>query len=209
MSRKSKLARTWVSQTHLKGLKRSNSFNTKIQRFEDNDFSARSLRREECASDWQPPRGKIREMQSFHPASSEKYWGSLRPTECSVPRSWHTRQSKGCLNCQAVYVRASGKFGVHPDKARKLPWPLYFDGAAASLPVAKAFPRDPIILTVGHFEQLDGVDELVRALQSFARSSQIVADINLTSAVTFFDGLSHVQLAMQPRRRHLCPSECR
>ena len=38
-----------------------------VQLWEDEDFSARSLRREECAGDWQPPRGKILGTQSSTP----------------------------------------------------------------------------------------------------------------------------------------------
>jgi hypothetical protein len=38
-----------------------------VWRLEDEDFSARSLRREECARDWQPLRGKIRGTQSSMP----------------------------------------------------------------------------------------------------------------------------------------------
>ena len=38
-----------------------------IQRWKDEDFSARSLRREECARDWQPLRGKILGTQSSTP----------------------------------------------------------------------------------------------------------------------------------------------
>jgi phosphatidyl-myo-inositol dimannoside synthase len=112
--------------------------------------------------------------------------------------------------------------GVPAEKIRKLPWSLNSDvmrmsEAPAALPSPpEGFPRSPVILTVGRWaasERYKGADELIRAVaqlraefpdlrlgaigggDDLPRLRQIAADLNVTDAVKFLDGLSREKLS--------------
>ena len=106
------------------------------------------------------------------------------------------------------------------NKIRKLPWPLNADVLAMAvspeaLPLPQAFPRAPVILTVGRWaasERYKGADELIRAVaelraqftdlnlavvgggDDLPRLKKIASDLNLSAAVHFLEGISRREL---------------
>ncbi len=112
--------------------------------------------------------------------------------------------------------------GVPPEKIRRVPWSLNSDvlqmaEAPANLPSPpEGFPPSPVILTVGRWavsERYKGADELIRAVaqlraefpglnlaavgegDDLPRLKQIAADLGITNAVKFFDGLTRPVLS--------------
>ncbi|MGA6960218.1 MAG: glycosyltransferase family 4 protein [Candidatus Acidiferrales bacterium] len=109
---------------------------------------------------------------------------------------------------------------VPAHKIRKLPWPLNAEvlAMAASpeaLPLPPAFPRAPVILTVGRWaasERYKGADELIRAVaqlrtrfpdlnlavvgggDDLSRLKKLVLDLNASDAVHFLEGISRREL---------------